>query len=173
MPPWPPEPVREDRRRGRRWPSARRSELSAPASDLGDWARAHGACFEVEPLTELVRGRPVQVGFTVSLYARLPLDAPPQQRWVQAAEIRARLRELLQSLAPPANSPARLEMEPFRRAAFMTPEGGMEPEIAVCARVFHGADYFAEVTEAEERKVYQGARRLREMGLTERRRRIP
>ena len=37
--------------------------------------------------------------------------------------------------------------------------------------MFHGRDYFAEVTEGEEKKVYAGVRRLTEMGLKERRRR--
>ena len=135
------------------------------------WAREHGACFEVEPLTEVRRGEHLQVGFTIRLYARLPMDQRQRpERWVEAARIRSRLREMLESLTPAQGSPARLEIQPFR-TAFMTPEGDLQPEVAVEARVFHGRDYFAEVTQGEEKKVYAGVRRLAEMGFKERRRR--
>ena len=143
------------------------------SNDTAAWAREHDASFEVEPLTEVLRGDHVQVGFTVRLSARLPMERPQPERREEADAIRARLREILQSLAPPAESQARLEIQPLRTAASLSPESGMQPEIAVEARVFHGRDYFAEVTEGEERKVYAGVRRLAEMGLKERRRRTP
>jgi hypothetical protein len=40
-------------------------------------------------------------------------------------------------------------------------------------RVFHGDDYFAETTVAEEKRVYDVTRRLTEIGLQERHQRIP
>src|SRR5262249_729094 len=41
------------------------ARVSGSGSDAVEWARAHGACFEVEPLVEVVRGRPTHVGFTI------------------------------------------------------------------------------------------------------------
>jgi hypothetical protein len=148
--------------------------VSGPGPDVSAWAKAHAACFEVEPLIELLLGRRVQVGFTISLFARLPMDEQARaERWTRAAEIRATLRQLLESLAPAEGGRARLEIEPRRAAVTLSPEGEMQPEIAVNGRVFHGDEYFAEVTEGEEKRVYEVTRRLTEMGLTERRRRIP
>ena len=151
----------------------RKGAVSGSGSESTGWAAAHGASFEVVPLIEVLRGRQVQVGFTIGLYARLPLDERPRaERWAEAEEIQAKLREMLQSLAPPEGSPARLELEPSRKAAFLDAEGGRQPEVAVRARVFHGKDYSAEVTEDEEQRVHAATRRLAEMGLTERRRRM-
>ncbi len=51
--------------------------MSRVGSDVAAGAEAHGASFETAPLVEMVRGRQVQVGFTISLYARLPVEAGP------------------------------------------------------------------------------------------------
>jgi hypothetical protein len=94
------------------------------------------------------------VGFTLGLYARLPVEnGPGPEREAAAAEIWQGLREI--------DGP--------RSAAFFAPEGRMQPESAFNARVFHGDDYFPEVTVSEEKKLYEVARRLTEMGLKERR----
>jgi len=137
-------------------------------SDVAAWAKAHGAGFEVAPLIEQVRGRRAQIGFTVRLFARMPTDERPQkERWAEAVEVRDRLRQILQSLAPPPGGRARLEIEPSRTAATLDPTRELEPEISVVGRVFHGDDYLAEVTEPERVKVYEGVRRLTEMGIPE------
>jgi hypothetical protein len=143
-------------------------------SDVAAWARAHEACFEVAPLVEMVRGCKVQVGFTLGLYARLPLGTGPgPERVAAAAEVWEGLREIAQSLAPQAGSGARVEVEGQRAAAFFQPEGQMLPEVALNARVFHGDDYFAEVTVDEEARLRDVTRRLTDLGLKERRRRMP
>lgn len=139
--------------------------------ELTAWVLAHAASFEVAPLVEVVKGRQLQVGFTVSLYGRLPMDKPPgAERRAAAAEIRERLVKMIQSLAPTEGSRATLEIQAPRPGVVLEPEGEREPEVAVVARVFHGDDYFAETTVGEEKKVYAGTRRLVEMGLKERRR---
>lgn len=148
--------------------------MSEGGSDLTAWAREHAARFEVAPLFEMVKGERVQVGFTVSLYARLPLDkAPGAERRADAAAIRERLAEVVQSLVPREGSRARVEIDPPRAAVVLEPEGQREPEIALYARVSHSDDYFAETTVAEEKRVYDVARRLTEIGLQERHQRVP
>ena len=148
--------------------------MSSVGSDVTAWAEAHGASFEVAPLVEMVRGRQVQVGFTISLYARLPLETRPgPERVAAAAEIWEALREIAQSLAPRVGARARVDVEAQRPAAFFAPEGKMLPEVAFTARVFHGDEYFAEVTVSEEQKLRAVTGQLTEMGLKERSRRIP
>jgi hypothetical protein len=148
--------------------------VSSVGSDVAAWAAAHGASFEVAPLVEMVRARPVQVGFTISLYARLPVETGPgPERVAVAAEIWDALREIAQSLAPRVGPKARVDVEAQRPAAFFSPEGGMLPEVAFTARVFHGDDYFAEVTVSEEQKIRAVTGQLAEMGLKERLRRTP
>jgi hypothetical protein len=137
-------------------------------SEVAAWAQAHGAGFEVAPLIEMVRGRRAQIGYTIRLFALLPMDARPQaERWAEASKIRTRLVGILQTLAPPPGGTGRLEIEPPRTAATLDPARELEPEIAVVGRVFHGHDYFAEVTEAERTKVYEGVKRLAALGIPE------
>jgi hypothetical protein len=137
-------------------------------SDVAAWAKAHGAGYEVAALIEQVRGRRAQIGFTVRLFARMPMDERPQkERWAEAVDIRNRLREILQSLAPASGGRGRLEIEAPRSAATLDPTRELEPEISVVGRVFHGDDYFAEVTESDRTKVYEGVKRLAEMGIPE------
>jgi hypothetical protein len=118
----------------------------------------------------MVKGKKVQVGFTVSLYARLPLEGGPGlERRAAAAKVQEGLREIVESLATKDESRARVEIDVPRTAAYFAPDARMEPEIALSARVFHAAEYFTEVTAAEETRLHQLTRRLTQMGLTERR----
>lgn len=140
--------------------------MSEVGPDVTGWARTNAACFEVAPLHELLEGRKVQVGFTVSLYAGLPLEeGPGEERQAAMAKIWEGLREVLESFVPKEGSRARVEIEAPRTAAFFRPENEMKPEIALNARVFHGDDYFAEVTADERDKISQVAKRLTDMGL--------
>ncbi len=144
--------------------------MGGGGSDVAAWARDHDACFELGPLVEMVRGRRVQVGFTLGLYARLPLKTGPgPEREAAARAIWERLREIAQSLVPREGSRARMEIDGSRPAASFAPEGRMQPEIGIEARVFHGDDYFAEATADEEERLRSVTRRLTEMGLKERR----
>jgi hypothetical protein len=60
-----------------------------------------------------------------------------------------------------------------RPTVSFAPEGQMQPDIGLDARVFHGDDYFAEATAGEEERLRSVTRRLTEMGLRERHRRTP
>jgi hypothetical protein len=120
----------------------------------------------VEPLVESNKGRRVQVGFIVRFYARQPVqEGPEAERREAAARVWEGLREIAQSFAPSEGSSARLEIEAPRLAAFLRPENEMHPEIALTARVFHGDDYFAEVTGDEREHLSAVTRRLTELGL--------
>ena len=135
--------------------------------DVAAWVRDHGAYFDVGPLVELVRGRQVQVGCTVSLYARVPQDERPRsERWLDEALIRGKLHAMAQSLAPPPGSRGRLEIQPERTpASFMAADPGRLPEVAVTARVFHGGP---EAPGGEDKTDQEIARRLLELGVKER-----
>ncbi len=141
---------------------------SDPSTENDDvaWARAHQACFEIAPLIEMRGGQKVQVGFTLDLYARLPVEkAPGADRGEEAQRIQERLRTLLSSLSPERGGNVRVELEPTRSAAVLRPENEMAPEVSVRARVFHGDDYFAAVTEDERARISTVDRRLAALGL--------
>ena len=140
--------------------------MSALGSDAAAWARAHQACFEVTPLEESVKGRRVQVGFTVTLYAGLPLEkGPGGERRADTAKVWEGLREILQTLVPKEGSRARVEIDAPRPAAIFRPENEMKPEVSLSARLYHGEDYFAEVTAEERERLSALTKRLTELGL--------
>ena len=138
-----------------------------------EWARLHGARFELQPLIEMIKGRPVQVGLTVILYARFPIkEEEGSRRRTLAGEIQARLREIALTLSPGEGSTARVEVQPPRAAAILSADSAMEPEVSVEARVFHAGDYTKEATRDERDKAASIVRRqLAGAGVMEGRRR--
>jgi hypothetical protein len=137
--------------------------------DVAGWSRARAVVYELGSLMEMVDGKQVQVGFTISLYARLPLEKPSgPARQAETVEIRERLREIVDSLAPPEGSRAAVDFE-GPRAAVVFESGRADPEIVVTARVFHRADYFTEASLEEEIRFRRVTARLAEMGVEKRR----
>jgi hypothetical protein len=129
------------------------------------WAKEHAACFEITPLLESRAGR-IQVGYTLELYARLPLEKTPgPERRAEAERAWEELRKLALSLAPAEDRGIRVEIEPRRGAASLRAANEMEPELQLSARVFHAGDYFAPVTQEDRDKLPGLERRLTAMGL--------
>jgi hypothetical protein len=65
------------------------------------WAREVKAAWEVTPLAEMERGCRVQVGFELTLYARIPTEVPPgEDREAAVVALWDRLREIAESLLP-------------------------------------------------------------------------
>jgi hypothetical protein len=140
--------------------------LGGVGSDVAAWAQAHEACFEAAPLVEQGKTGKVQVGFTLSLYARLPLDpAPGADRRAAAAEVWERLKQIVQSLVPEEEGRVRVEIEAPRTAAFFRPENQMKPEIGLNARVSHSGSYLTEVTPGDRDALSAVLKRLADMGL--------
>ena len=143
--------------------------MSRARSDIADWVRARKVSFELGPLVEMVQGKQLQVGFTISLSAPLSLDkAPGAERQADAAEIREGLRDVVGALVLPEGSRARVEIDAPRPAVVLE-SGRAEPDVVLDVRVFHQSDYLAEVTLDEEKRLRGAAAQLTALGLQERR----
>jgi hypothetical protein len=130
------------------------------------WARAHRACFQVGPLVEMRGQEKVQVGFTLDLYAAVPMDKPAgPERSAESDRIVGRLHAILQSLIPPEGGKARVEIEPRQAGAYLRPENALAPELGLRARIFHADQYFKAVTSDERTRLGAVERKLGEMGL--------
>ena len=142
-----------------------RESMTAETDDAS-WARSHLACFQVAPLVEMRGKEKVPVGFTVDLYAGLPLDQPPgEERMEQSRRLWERLRAMVESLAPAEASGVRVEVEPWRTAAYLRPENQLKPEVGLRARVFHAGDFFKATTADERAGLTEAERKLITMGL--------
>jgi hypothetical protein len=130
------------------------------------WAAQVKAAWEFTPLVEMERGAPVQVGFELSLFARVPGDVPAGAEQ-QAALERTwdRLREIAESLLPLAGADGRLEVDPFEAASRLRPETQFAPEVLLSARLFHGSDLLAPMEPGERERLKPLEDRLHELGL--------
>jgi hypothetical protein len=130
------------------------------------WASQAKAAWEVTPLVEMERGRRVQVGFELTLYARIPSEAPPgEDREAVVLALWDRLRDIAESLLPLLGADGRLEVDPFEAAARLRPETQFAPEVMLTARLFHGSDLMAPVKEGDRERLRPLEQGLRELGL--------
>ncbi len=130
------------------------------------WAAQVKAAWDLAPLIEMERGKEVQVGFELSLYARAPRDVAADLEGQKTIE-RAwdRLREVAESLVPLLGPDGRLEVEPFDRAARLRPQTGFAPEVLLSARLFHGSDLLVPVKPGDRERLKPLEDRLQELGL--------
>jgi hypothetical protein len=130
------------------------------------WARAHRACFQIGPLVEMRGKAKIQVGFTLDLYAALPMEkSAGEERIQESKRIWEHLRAIVESLRPGDGGTARVEIDPQRVAAYLRPENDKEPEVNLRARVFHGDEYFKAPTADERKRMTAAEGQLKEMGL--------
>ncbi len=135
-------------------------------AETQQWARANKASWELRPLVEMHEGQRVQVGFELELYARLPDLSSEEESPMEA--LWNRLREIAESLPAVLAKGARIEVEPFEAADRLRPETGFAPEVMLQARLFHAADYFAPVGEADRQQLKLLEGRLSALGLRQR-----
>ena len=144
--------------------------MTIDAAECRTWAEKVKAAWEVTPLIEMEKGSPVQVGFELSLFARVPNDVPPGTDPQAAIEaLWDRMREIAESLLPLAGPDARIEIDPFEAAARLRPETQFAPELLLSARLFHGSNLLAPVEPGERELLKPLEDRLHELGLKARR----
>ena len=140
--------------------------MAIDPADCRTWAQQAKAAWELTPLIEMEEGAPVQVGFELELYARVPTEIPLSGERPDAGEaLWDRLREIAESLLPLAGADARIEVDPFEAATRLRPETQFTPEILLSARLFHGADLLVPVEEGDRERLKPLEDRLHELGL--------
>ena len=136
------------------------------AENFESWARTRQACFEMTPLMEMRGSERLQVGFTVDLYALLPMDTDRgEERSKAFLDVWTHLKTILESATAEMGPGARVEVEAMRPAAVMRQENKLQPEVNLRGRVFHGDDYFRPVSMEERARLPVLEERLRVLGL--------
>jgi hypothetical protein len=140
--------------------------MAIDPAECRTWAQQAKAAWEISPLIELERGAQVQVGFELSLYARVPVGLPAGSDREDASEgIWDRMREIAESLVPLAGPDARIEVDPFEAAARLRPETQFAAEVLLSARLFHGSDLLAPVRTGDRERLKPLEDRLHDLGL--------
>lgn len=133
--------------------------------DIAEWARTHQASYEAEPIIEMKDSAKVTVGFTLNLYARLPMDVPPgEERRKAGAALWERLRAIVDQALEGEGGEAQVEVEPPRTAAVLRPENEMQPEIALRAHIRH-KKAFEPLTADERDRMSAFEKKIASMGL--------
>lgn len=143
--------------------------MAVDPAETQDWARLNKVAWEVAPLVEMHKGERMQVGFELSLYARLPPEALASSAEETALEgLWDRLQEIAESLLPIVGSGSRIEVDPFEAAGRLRPETNFAQEVLLTARLFHASDYFAPVADADRDRMKPLEARLAALGLRQR-----
>ena len=130
-----------------------------------EWARAQRAAFEVAPLVELRGSEKLQVGFTLTLYAAVPMEVSPGAERQQAAvKLREELSALAEAAVPETERRARVELEP-PHTALLRPENEFKPEVGLTWRMFHKDEYLKPVTAEDRESLARLEKRLVALGL--------
>lgn len=131
-----------------------------------DWARAHRACWEVQPLVELHEGRRIQVGFEFNVFAQFPSTATdPDMRQQAFPLVRAKLEELARRAFPAEGTVARFETQPIETAVRLRPETEFAPEVQLTVRLFHKQEYFQAVAGEDRKRLAPLEAGLKALGL--------
>ncbi len=138
------------------------------------WTAQVKAAWELTPLIEMEQGAEVQVGFELSLFARVPGEvAAGLERQGAVERTWDRLREIAESLLPLVGADGRLEVDPYDAAARLRPQTQFAPEVLLSARLFHGSDLLAPVKPGDRERLKPLEDRLHELGLCSDRSRRP
>ncbi len=131
--------------------------------ELSAWITDNHCSYDIAPIVELQEGDRAEVGFELNLHAELPWkgEATPELR-VKANEIRDKLTELANALAPKDSEKARFEIAPFRRAVRFAGGGGL-PKMMRTIRIFHRD--FRNVESEDRAKFGPFEERLRSLGF--------
>jgi hypothetical protein len=140
--------------------------MAIDAAQCREWARETRAAWEITPLVEQQKGTPLQVGFELNLYARLPTGSPAgPERQAEVEGLWDRLREIAESLVPLTGAEGRIEVDPYEAAARLRPETQFAPEMLLTARLFHGSDLLRPVGPGERESLRPLEERLNDLGL--------
>ncbi len=130
------------------------------------WAEKNRAAWDLGRLVEMHDGKPVQVGYTLTLYARVPTEIPtsPERREAVIATW-DRLREIADSLVAQEPVATDIEVGPYDAEERYRRENGFRPEVSLEARIVHEKNYFEPVDDGARDRLRPMEQRLRELGL--------
>jgi hypothetical protein len=127
------------------------------------WAEKNRAAWDLTRLVEMHQGKPVQVGYTLTLYARMPSEIPPSpERREAVIATWDRLRDIADALVPPEPPGIEIEVGPFDAEERFRRENGFRPEVSLEARIVH-RDLDPGADDRDRLRPLEG--RLRELGL--------
>lgn len=130
------------------------------------WAEENRAAWDVGRLVEMHEGKAVQVGHTLTLYARVPSEIPPSpERRAAVIATWDRLREIADALVEQEPAGTDIEVGPYDAEERFRRENGFRPEVSLEARIIREKDYFEPVDDGARERLRPIEQRLRDLGL--------
>jgi hypothetical protein len=130
------------------------------------WAKENRAAWDLTRLVEMHEGSPVHVGFTLTLYARVPTEIPPStERRAAVIATWDRLRDIAQALVAQEPEGTDIEIGPYDAEERFRRENGFRPEVSLEARIVQEEDYFQPMDADDQDRLRPLEQRLRDLGL--------
>ncbi len=129
------------------------------------WARERRAAFETVPLTELLEGERVQVGFSLSLYVAAPLEQPAgPQRMRVVRRLWEELKGFAEAVAPKDRRTARVDVDQEARVV-LRPANHFAPEVGLTFHLFPRGTALAAVSDEDRARMTELKKRLIAFGV--------
>jgi hypothetical protein len=139
---------------------------SPDPDEAREWARENRAAWELSPFVQMHQGQPVQVGYTLTLYARVPTEIPPSRERREAVLATwDRLRGIADALVAQEPEGTDIEVDAYDAEERFRRENGFRSEVTLYARIVHEKDYFAPVEAGDRERLRPLEERLRALGL--------
>ena len=135
-------------------------------AEWSEWAREHGARYDVRPLVAMQGDKRVQVGFEFELAASLPVTREGgESRDAVIRKVMNALGDLARLVFPADDKVVRVELAPAHGVAQLSRETGFRPEVRRTVKIVHRQDVWQNVNEGDRDKLVPFERRLKELGV--------
>ncbi len=132
---------------------------------LRQFIETHQVSWNVQPLTEILRGNRANVGFELELVANHEvLPRPPKPGCPDCQKLFRGLAEVAQQILPREKRQSRYEIQPFDHSLHLDPAHRLQPEVVLKIRVLHRSDYFQPIDACEDRCLKEMEASLKKLG---------
>jgi hypothetical protein len=140
--------------------------VTLDAASTRKWAEENRVAWELSPFVQKRGDELIQVGYTLTLYARVPTEIPPSKERREAVLATwDRLREVADALVAREPEGTDIEVDAYDAEERFRRENGFRPEVTLYARIVREKDYFEPVKVGDREKLKPIEDRLRELGL--------
>ena len=153
------------------------------SSRLKEFVIEKAVCWDSQPLTAMLRGAPIRVGFELELRAvHGPTTYKPTPGCPHCGHLFKGLKELAEAVVPTEFRPSRYEVQPFDHSwhlYYSGPKGGSQtaglkagskdsdpfiPEVVLKLQILHRKNYFEPIDDCERKCLKEIEAALKKLG---------
>lgn len=133
--------------------------------ELREWIQKHKVCWELLRHNILNKGKILQVGFELYLYAQHTEGTEPSPGCEECYELYKKLREIALQVLPVENRPTRYEITPFDSSFHMRSKNDIKTEVQLMLLIIHRSEYLNTVDDCERKCSTEIQKNLKHLGV--------